>query len=472
MTTVRTSIHGYWSSRFVFVLAAAGSAVGLGNIWKFPYMAGENGGGAFVILYLLCIALFGIPVMMSEVLLGRRGRCCPVNAMTTIAKEEKRSRAWTLLGLMGVLAGFLILSYYSVIAGWALAYVIETATGTFTGVSGEQAGEVFNNLISNPLRLLLWHSAFILLTIVVVIRGVSKGLEAAVSILMPALFILMIIMIGYAVLYGDFIESLKFLFAPDFSKLSPEVVLKAMGQAFFSLSLGMGAIMMYGSYLPDDASIATTTFQVAIADTLVAILAGLAIFPIVFANGLEAGQGPGLIFNTLPLAFGQMTGGLLFGTLFFILLVFAAWTSAISLIEPAVAWLVEKFPISRFTSSIICGLIAWTVGLGTVYSFNSWKKIEIFDGTFLEGKSFFYLLDYLTSNIMLPLGGILICIFAAWLMTEKSRREELKIKHEGAYNLWRFLARYITPIGVILIFIYVTKLHEKWPLKILVALFS
>lgn len=461
MATVRTSIHGYWSSRFAFVLAAAGSAVGLGNIWKFPYMAGENGGGAFVLLYLLCIALFGLPVMMSEVLLGRRGRSSPVNTMSTLAVEEKRSRAWRLLGLMGVLAGFLILSYYSVIAGWALAYVLETATGTFSGVSGEQAGEVFDNLISNPGRLLFWHSVFILLTMVVVVRGVSKGLETAVRILMPALFILMIIMIGYAMLHGDFWEGLKFLFAPDFSKLSPEVVLKAMGQAFFSLSLGMGAIMMYGSYLPDDASIATTSIQVAIADTLVAILAGLAIFPIVFANGLETGQGPGLIFNTLPVAFGQMTGGIFFGTLFFILLVFAAWTSAISLIEPAVAWIVEKFSISRFISSIICGLVAWTVGLGTVYSFNSWKKIDVFDGTFLEGKSFFDLLDYLTSNIMLPLGGILICIFAAWLMTEKSRRDELKIKHEGAYKLWRFLARYLTPIGVILIFLHVLGILEK-----------
>jgi len=441
MATVRNSIHGYWSSRFAFVLAAAGSAVGLGNIWKFPYMAGENGGGAFVLLYLLCIALFGIPVMMSEVMLGRRGRSSPVNTMSVLATEEKRSRAWRLLGLMGVLAGFLILSYYSVIAGWALAYVIETATGTFSGVNAEQAGEVFNTLISNPQRLLFWHTLFIVLTMIVVVRGVSNGIETAVRILMPALFILIIVIIGYAMLHGDFFAGLKFLFEPDFSKLNAEVVLKAMGQAFFSLSLGMGAIMMYGSYLPDDASIATTSFQVALADTLVAILAGLAIFPIVFANGLEAGQGPGLIFNTLPLAFGQMTGGLIFGTIFFM-------------------------------SSMICGFVAWGVGLGTVYSFNNWKKIEVFNGTFLEGKSFFDLLDYLTSNIMLPLGGVLICIFAAWMMSDSSRREELSIKYEGAYKLWRFLARYVAPIGVILIFIYTTKLHEKWPLKLIPHLFS
>ncbi len=461
MTASRTSIHGYWSSRFAFVLAAAGSAVGLGNIWKFPYMAGDSGGGAFVLLYLICIVLFGIPVMMSEVLLGRRGRSSPVNTMSTLAAEEKRSNSWSLLGLMGVLAGFLILSYYSVIAGWALAYVVEIGSGTFVQISSEGAGDIFNSLISNPTRLIFWHTIFMVLTIAVVVRGVNKGLETAVRFLMPALFVLILVMIVYAIFKGEFLTGLRFLFAPDFSKLSPEVVLKAMGQAFFSLSLGMGAIMMYGSYLPDDASIATTSFQVAIADTLVALLAGLAIFPIVFANGLEAGQGPGLIFNTLPLAFGQMPGGIIFGTLFFILLVFAAWTSAISLIEPAVAWMIEKFSISRLTSSLICGAVTWAIGLGTVFSFNNWNKIELFNGTFLEGKSFFDLLDYATSNIMLPLGGILICIFAAWLMHESSQRDELKIKHEGAYQLWRFLARYITPIGVILIFLHVIGVLEK-----------
>jgi len=296
---------------------------------------------------------------------------------------------------------------------------------------------------------------------IIVVRGVNKGLESAVRILMPALLVLLLIMIIYAMVKGEFLVGLKFLFTPDFSKLSPGVVLKAMGQAFFSLSLGMGAIMMYGSYLPSDASIATTSFQVAIADTLVAVLAGVAIFPIVFANGLEAGQGPGLIFNTLPLAFGQMPGGVIFGTLFFILLVFAAWTSAISLIEPAVAWLIEKFSFSRLLSCLICGAITWVIGLGTVFSFNTWSKIEFFNGTFLEGKSFFDLLDYATSNVMLPLGGILICLFAAWLMKESSRRDELKIKHEGVYQLWRFLARFITPIGVVLIFMHVLGILEK-----------
>lgn len=455
MTVTRTSIHGYWSSRFVFVLAAAGSAVGLGNIWKFPYMAGDGGGGAFVLLYIICIALLGLPVMMSEVLLGRRGRSSPINTMRALAREEGRSTLWGLLGVMGMLAGFLILSFYSVIAGWTLAYVVEAASGSFAGISTQGVGELFNRLVGDPWRLMFWHTLFMVLTVSVILRGVRRGLEAAVRLLMPGLFVLIVAMVVYAVIAGDFLDGLKFLFAPDFSKITPDVALKAMGQAFFTLSLGMGAIMMYGSYLPEDASIASTSVQVALTDTLIAILAGLAIFPIVFANGLEAGQGPGLIFITLPLAFGHMPGGTLFGLLFFILLVFAAWTSAISLIEPAVAWMVERFSFTRIRASLVCGLIAWAIGVGTVLSFNHWPRIRLLDGTAFEGKSFFDLLDYLTSNIMLPLGGILICLFAAWVMGESSRRTELRITHPAVYALWRFLARYVAPLGVVLIFLHV-----------------
>ena len=439
----------------MFVLAAAGSAVGLGNVWKFPYMAGDSGGGAFVLLYFVCIALLGLPVMMSEVLLGRRGRSSPINTMRALAKEEGRSPLWGLLGVMGMLAGFLILSYYSVIAGWTLAYVQEAAGGAFSGISAQGVGEIFSRLVADPWRLMFWHTLFMVLTMAVILRGVRRGLETAVRFLMPGLFALILVMVGYAAIAGDFLGGLRFLFTPDFSKITPDVVLKAMGQAFFTLSLGMGAIMMYGSYLPRDASIASTSVQVALTDTLIAILAGLAIFPIVFANGLEAGQGPGLIFNTLPLAFGHMPGGTLFGLLFFILLVFAAWTSAISLIEPAVAWMVERFSFSRLRASLVCGLIAWAIGVGTVLSFNLWTRVRLLDGTAFEGKSFFDLLDYLTSNIMLPLGGLLICLFAAWVMGEPSRRDELRTVHPAGYALWRFLARYIAPLGVVLIFLHV-----------------
>jgi NSS family neurotransmitter:Na+ symporter len=389
----------------------------------------------------------GIPIMMSEVMLGRRGRQSPINTMHTLAHEEGQSRHWGLLGWMGVFAGFLILSYYSVIAGWALAYVFKTAGGSFLGAQADTVDGVFTELISDPLSLLLWHSIFLLLTVFVVARGVAAGLESAVRLLMPSLFILLLVLVGYAVTQGHFIQGLRFLFQPDFSKLDGQAVLAAMGQAFFTLSLGMGAIMIYGSYLSQEASITRTCIMVALADTLVAVIAGLAIFPIVFSNGLEPSQGPGLIFKTLPLAFGQMPGGTFFGTLFFVMLVFAAWTSAISLIEPAVAWLVENHDFSRIGAALISGLITWFIGLGTVFSFNVWSEFTLFEMTFFD------LLDYLTANVMLPLGGILIAIFAAWLMKEDSVRDELALDHGQGYKSWRFLVRYVAPVGVVFVFL-------------------
>ena len=441
------SIHGMWSNRWIFILAATGSAVGLGNIWKFPYIAGENGGGAFVLVYLLCIAVIGIPIMMAEVLLGRRGRQSPINTMKALTKAENRSPAWALLGWAGVLAGFLILSYYSVIAGWALAYVLKAGSGAFSTGAAEEIQGLFGALVSNPGELIFWHSLFMVMTMVVVARGVKKGLEKAVRWLMPALFVLLLIMVGYAINSGEFGRGLSFLFTPDFSKLTANGVLIAMGHAFFTLSLGMGAIMIYGSYMPHDASIAKTSIIVALADTAVALLAGMAIFPIVFANGLEPGAGPGLVFQTLPIAFGSMEGGAFFGTLFFILLVFAAWSSAISLIEPAVAWLVENKSWSRIKASVVCGVATWLAGLGTVFSFNIWAEATLW------GKTVFDLLDYLTSNIMLPLGGLFIAIFAGWVMKSSSTADELSLGEGIAFSVWRFLVRFVTPVAVIVVFL-------------------
>lgn len=447
MAESRKSIHGEWSSRMAFVLAATGSAVGLGNIWKFPYIAGQNGGGAFVLVYLLCIAAIGIPIMMAEVLIGRRGRHSPINTMRILATEEGRSSHWQLLGWAGVLAGFLILSYYSVIAGWAIAYIARMGAGVFQGANADQVSAVFSALTSDPERMLAWHTLFMTMTMVVVARGVRSGLEKAVRFLMPALFVLLLVMVGYAMSTADFGAGLRFLFQPDFSKIGWNGILIAMGHAFFTLSLGMGAIMVYGSYLPKHASIAKTSIVIAGVDTLVALLAGMAIFPIVFANGLEPGAGPGLIFETLPIAFGQMWGGSFFGVLFFLLLSFAAWTSAISLIEPAVAWLVENHGMSRVNAAVWAGGITWLLGIGSLLSFNLWK------GTTFFGMNFFELLDYLTANIMLPLGGVAIAVFAAWLMSRSATEEELQLKNEGLFNLWRFLVRYITPIAVLIVFL-------------------
>ena len=427
-------------------MAATGSAVGLGNIWKFPYIAGENGGGAFVLIYLVCIFLIGVPIMMAEVMLGRRGRRNPVDSMKHLAEETGHSPLWKFLGWIGVTAGFLILSYYSVIAGWAISYIFTTASGAFTGADAALVGNHFDELIQSPFTLIFWHSIFMLITMLVVARGIEGGIEKAVRFLIPSLFVLIIVMVFYAMTTSGFAEGVRFMFSPDFSKISTEGVLKAMGQAFFTLSIGMGAIMVYGAYLPKDISIAKASFSIAIADTAVAVLAGVAIFPIVFANGLEAGSGPGLIFVTLPLAFGNMAFGTFFGTLFFILLVFAAWSSSISLIEPAVAWVIENKGVSRVKASIALGFFTWFIGLGTVFSFNEWSNITLF------GKTFFDLLDYLTSNIMLPLGGVLMAVFAGWLMKKSASHDELAVS-KRAYTLWRFLVRYVTPVAVLLVFL-------------------
>ena len=447
MKQPRDSIHGQWSSRWAFILAATGSAVGLGNIWKFPYITGEHGGGAFVLIYLVCITLVGIPIMIAEILLGRRGRRSPINTMRHLAREEGRSDAWRYLGWLGILAGFLILSYYSVIAGWALAYLVRTAAGVFTGLTADGVNNIFYAFVGDPEKLLAWHTLFMIMTMVVVARGVRSGLEQAVRYMMPALFVILIIMVGYAMHTSAFDKGLEFLFRPDFSKLSRDGVLIAMGHAFFTLSLGMGAIMIYGSYMPERVSIAKTTFLIAGADTLVALMAGMAIFPIVFANNLEPSAGPGLIFVTLPVAFGQMPGGSFFGALFFVLVVIAAWTSSISLIEPAVTWLVENHGMRRITACLWSGLFSWVVGLGTVLSFNLWSEHKLF------GKTFFDLLDYLTSNIMLPLGGLFIAVFAAWVMREADVGEELAMVNRVGYHLWRFLVRFVTPVCVVIVFL-------------------
>jgi len=445
--TRESSIHGIWTSRWTFILAATGSAVGLGNIWKFPYIAGENGGGAFVLVYLLCVAFIGVPIMMAEVMLGRRGRQSPINVMIEQVKVVRAKKVWRLLGWSGVLAGFLILSYYSVIAGWVLDYVVRMAQGVYQGATAAEVEKSFDQLVADPYELILFHSVFMLMTMVVVAKGVNRGLERAVRILMPALFILLLIMLGYAINSGGFEQGFHFMFDFDFSKLSLDSLLTAMGHAFFTLSLGMGAIMVYGAYMPKNASIAKTTITVAGLDTLVAIVAGLAIFPIVFANGLEPGKGPGLLFVSLPIAFGNMPGGQVFGTLFFLLVTFAAWSSSISLVEPAVAWLIERHNFSRLSASALVGGMVWALGLLTVFSFNLAKDFKP-----IAGFNMFELLDFLTANLMLPLGGMFIAIFVGWVMRRRAVKDEMSMKSFGLFNLWIATIRIIAPLAVLVVF--------------------
>ncbi len=446
-----SSMHGMWSSRMAFIFAATGSAVGLGNIWRFPYTAGEYGGGAFVIVYLICVAAIGIPIMISEIMLGRRGRQSPINSMRALAAERGVTPAWQLLGWMGILSGFLILSFYSVIAGWTLAYVVRAASGQFLGLDAGGSTAIFAALTADPERLLAWHTIFMVMVVMVVARGVANGLEQAVRFLMPALFLLLVVMVIYASQAGDFAAGLSYLFTPDFGELQAnagEAILSAMGQAFFSLSLGMGAIMIYGSYLSSHASISRNVAIIAGMDTLVALLAGLAIFPIVFANGLEPGAGPGLIFETLPVAFGQMPFGAFFGSLFFVLLVFAAWTSAISLLEPIVAYLVENKGFSRVRAALLSGGMVWLLGIACLLSLNEWSGFTVF------GKGILDLFDYVTANVLLPLGGIFIAIFAGWVLDEQISRQELGISNGALiYRLWRLLIRWVAPLCVILVFL-------------------
>ena len=442
----RKSLHGHWSSRMAFVLAVTGSAVGLGNIWRFPYVAGENGGGAFVLVYLICVFVVGLPIMMSEILIGRRGRRNPAATMALLGEEEGSSSRWRLVGVAGVVGGMLILSYYSVIAGWSLAYIGRSVSGAFTGQDAAGISSIFGDMVGSWWTVAGWHTFFMVLTVFVVARGVEGGLERAVRFMVPGLLVLMFVLLGYSMTTGHFQQGLAFLFTPDFSALTPNAVLAAMGQAFFSLSVGMGAVMAYGAYLPEDTSITRASFTVVTADTLIALLAGLAIFPIVFANGLNPGEGAGLVFQTLPLAFGNMSGGVVFATIFFLLLSFAAWTSAIGLMEPATAWLVESLRLSRVAATSIIGFVIWALGLGTVLSFNVLSDVTFFAGTLFDN------LDFLTSNIMLPLGGLLITVFAGWVMCTNSTADELG----GAgrvYWIWRFLARWVAPVAVILVFL-------------------
>jgi NSS family neurotransmitter:Na+ symporter len=387
-----------------------------------------------------------MPVMMSEILIGRRGRRNPVATMQLLGEEEGSSSKWSWVGGMGVVAGILILSYYSVIAGWTLAYIVKSATGVFAGATAAAVGAEFDGFVGDWRQVGLTHTVFMALAIFVVARGVERGLEQAVRFMVPALLILMLVLLAYSINSGFFGQGVAFMFTPDFDKLTWGSVLAALGQAFFTLSIGMGAVMAYGAYLPEETSITGASAAVVTADTSIAILAGLAIFPLVFANGLTPADGPGLVFNTLPLAFGQMAGGVFFSTIFFVLLAFAAWTSAIGLMEPAVAWIVEKHNRTRAQATIMVGLLIWLVGLGSVLSFN-----VLADTKFLAG-TIFANVDYLTSNIMLPLGGLLITIFAGWVMCRNSTSDELGTSG-GLFKSWRLLARFVAPIGILLVLI-------------------
>ncbi len=438
-----------WSSGWTFILAAVGAAVGLGNIWRFPYVVGENGGAAFILVYVVCVVFVAIPILIGELMIGRRGSNSPPVAMGRVASEAGRSKLWTLVAWLGLAAGFLIATYYSVIAGWTLAYIPKAISG-YGGATAADVGMQFDALQANPGAMIGWHTVFLIITMTIVGRGLHGGIEKAVTVLMPALFAMLLLMIGYAAVEGDFAAGIDFLFSADFSKIDGGSVLMAIGQAFFSIGVAMGLMMVYGAYVPKDVSLTRSAVIIAGADTLVALLAGLMIFPLVFANGLDPAAGPSLIFRTLPAAFVGMPGGTIFGALFFLLLAFAAVTSLIALIEPLVAYAIDKWALSRRNACAAVGALAWIIGLGSVLSFNDWSEFTPL-GMFpmFEGMTVYALIDYFTANIFMPVGGILIALFVGWRMQVATLQEELPLMGPGLFQVWLWMIRVVAPLAIV-----------------------
>ena len=438
MSTTREN----WGSRLGFIMATAGSAIGLGNIWKFPYMTGENGGAAFLIIYLGLVFTIGLSVLLAEVMIGRTTQSDAVNSFKKLGHGT-----FSIVGYMGITAGFMILSFYCVVAGWTIAYIIKMASGAFAGLDGAALGGAFGGFITDPVQPIIYQAIFVALTVLVVLGGITNGIERAGKILMPLLLLILLALVVRAVTLPGAQKGLDFFLTPDFSKITASTVMAALGQAFFSLSLGMGAILTYGSYLKKDVNIGKSATQVVFLDTMVALLAGLAILPAVFAFNMDPGAGPGLTFVTLPAVFNAMPGGFFFGILFFVLLTIAALTSSISLLEPVVAFFSTK-GYTRKQVTIGSGLLAFALGVPCSLSLGVWS------GYTIGGKNFFDLMDFLTANIMLPLGGLLIAIFVGWVVTPLAIREVAGEGQPGALTkAWIFILRFVAPLAIAAILI-------------------
>lgn len=439
-----------FGSKLGVILASAGSAVGLGNIWRFPFETGNHGGAAFILIYLGCVIILGVPIMIAEFAIGRRSRANTAGAYQKLAPATP----WRWVGRMGVLAGFLILSYYSVVAGWTLEYIVEAASNSFEGKTAEGFITSFNSFVSNPWRPVLWLITFLLATHFIIVKGVEKGIERSSKMMMPTLFILLVILGICSVTLPGASKGIEFLLKPDFSKVDGNVLLGAMGQAFFSLSLGMGCLCTYASYFRNDTNLPRTAFNVAIIDTMVAILAGFIIFPAAFSVGIQPDAGPSLVFITLPNVFQQAFGNipwlaLLLSVMFYILLALAALTSTISLHEVVTAYLNEEFNLSRKQAARLVTMGCIFLGIFCSLSLGA-KDYTIF------GMTLFDCFDYLTAKIMLPLGGFFIALFAGWYLDKKILWEEISNQgtlKSGIYHIVIFILKYIAPIGIACIFI-------------------
>lgn len=433
------SAREHWGTRIGFIMAAAGSAIGLGNIWKFPYMAGENGGGAFLVIYLGCVVFFGLSLVMAELAIGRTTQSNPVGAFRQLA-----GRGWSFVGGLGVATAFVILSFYVVVAGWTLAYVVFTGSGMFGDLDVDQNTEIFTRFVSSPVEPLLYAAVFTAAMIGVVLGGVASGIERVAKWLMPLLFILLIVLAVRAITLPGAGEGLRFYLAPDWSRVSSATWGAAVSQAFFSLSLGMGAMLTYGSYMPREQNLPRDATLVVGLDTLVAVLAGLVILPAVFAAGFEPGAGPGLTFMTLPAVFDTMPGGTAFGLAFFVLLAIAALTSAVSLLEVVVSYFVDDRGLKRSTAAVGAGVVIFLIGVPVSLSQGVWSDVTIAGMTILDAA------DYMTTAVTMPVGGLCIAIFAGWVLGPRAI-EALRSHPDHALplaGLWLFVLRFVAPLGI------------------------
>jgi len=426
-----------WSTRRAFILAVTGAAVGLGNIWRFPYITGENGGAAFLVLYVAFVLLLGMPVMMAEILVGRAGRRSPMASLGHLAAQAGASRHWRLLGVFGAFTVFCILSFYSVVSGWSIEFLVSAINGDFVGVSPAEVGAGFDAFLADPGRMTFNHTLFLILTMTVVAAGVAKGLEKLNNLLMPLLYLLLVLLAGFAATTAGFGPALAWLFQPDLSAITPLVVLHAMGHAFFTLAVGACALMAYGAYMPEQQSLPRAVGAVAVLDVTVALLAGIAIFSVVFTQGMDPAEGPGLMFVTLPIAFAELPWGALWLSLFFLLLLLATWTSSINLAEPMVATL-QGLGVRRGRAAALTGVAVWLVGLLSVLSFSTlaeWHPVA--------DKTFFDLVTSVPTEIFLPVGGLAIALFAGWVMARDTAREALGVGGAG-FRLWQAVVRWVS----------------------------
>ncbi|KXG78983.1 sodium-dependent transporter [Thermotalea metallivorans] len=434
-----------WGSKIGFILAAAGSAVGLGNLWKFPYMAGKNGGGAFVLVYFVMLFLVGFTLMLAEIVVGRHTQLNAIGAYRKIRKN------WAWVGALGVLAGFIILSFYSVVGGWVTAYLVKALSGGLKITDAQTLGNMFGQLISDARTPIFYHAIFMIATLLIVYGGIGGGIEKASKIMMPALFIIIIILVLRSVTLPGAFKGIEYLFVPDFSKINIGVILDALGQVFFSLSLGMGCMITYGSYLSKDTNIPESAVTIPLIDTAVALLAGLAVLPAVFAFGFEPAAGPGLVFITFPAVFAKMPLGGIFSILFFVLVLFAALTSSISLLEVVVAYVVDEWKIKRKIATVALAFIIFLIGIPASLSFGPWAHIKV-----LGDRGFFDTYDFISSNILLPLGGLLLCIFVGWVWGTDKAVKEASNDGQLEFKLapfWSFLVKYVAPVAIAIVFV-------------------